>query len=351
MIGFYCATPYHVMTAINLMLSKYEGKRAKLYILNHTKDAIALVKRLQKSGLFEDVVFINNSNVTLSMRFKRVWEAFIPNPQIRQIGRNEAYTEFIFFCYDFLNATYLVKQLRKKNSACQFAFGDDGLGSYMEDIYTPNKVVMFLLRLTGRKKYLTLINQLFVFMPELVFANKQLQTSKIPKYQYKNERFRSIVNEIWPLDALLEQPLLYFQQPIYGEQAKRVAAMEKQLFARLSEMSLPFAVKLHPLTYNYDACPAAQLVHSKIPFECFILQQRSDDKVLISYFSTALFTPFMLFDQTPRLVFLYELTDGSDDILPQYRMFLERFINIYPDQANICVPQSLEELVAFLKTR
>lgn len=102
--------------------------------------------------------------------------------------------------------------------------------------------------------------------------------------------------------------------------------------------------KLHPSERNMSL--EVLKYESSLPWEVDI-RNLSNNATLISYFSTTLLTPKLLYGKEPRIIFLFRL-------LPAYEFFraeeiLRRLREIYLDPKRICVPESLKELNEILQ--
>ena len=78
--------------------------------------------------------------------------------------------------------------------------------------------------------------------------------------------------------------------------------------------------------------------------EC--IQSINDGNVIFAAFSTAQFTPKLLFDKNPYIIFLYKIFDlevkGADEMI-------ERFAHTYKYKSKIFVPKCMEEIDDIIK--
>ena len=112
MIGFYCATPYHLLIAIHLATTKYKDNKANIILMNHFSDAENIANKLKGLDLFDNVYLLNQSNKTYLQKIKRLAEFIIPNTQIKKFMQYD-YTEMVFFANDFMNYAYIIKNFRR----------------------------------------------------------------------------------------------------------------------------------------------------------------------------------------------------------------------------------------------
>ena len=354
MIGFYCATPFHVIVAVNMMLNEYKDEPADIYVLNYFPQAIEVVEMLKQTGLFQKVVFINLNNYNIWEKSKRLFHSFIPDKDIRDICNKFSYDNFFFLALDFLNIAFIVKAALRKKSNCSFGYAEDGIGSYIKDIYVPSKTVSRLLRITGRIKYLKYVDKLYVFAPEFVVANRNFKVIGIQKFDGQSVQLKRICSILWPDMPKLKavNKILYFQQPLGERTGSDTSMAERQLINHVvSEYGVEsITVKIHPRVSDCDICSQDIVLESRTPFEIFALEYNTSKNVLISALSTACFTPFLLLGQYPSLIFTYKiLGDGVLSLTGDIEKFMNMFESLYRDKGKLFIPETIEEFNTCLK--
>ena len=100
MVGFYCATPYHIFVALHMSCTQYKEERKTILIMEHFSDSDRVVEKLKKSGLFENVFFLRKRKNKFVNDIERLGKSFFIDSQVREFASYE-YDEVIFFALDF----------------------------------------------------------------------------------------------------------------------------------------------------------------------------------------------------------------------------------------------------------
>ena len=107
-------------------------------------------------------------------------------------------------------------------------------------------------------------------------------------------------------------------------------------------------VKNHPLrkeNFYYEEKGFKVLFPQSVPFESFLIDNDLSEKIFITTFSSAVVNSIFMFNQRPKIIFLYELINDNDYIgrIDEIRMIVNRIIEIYGNRDKIFIPNSLEE--------
>lgn len=351
MIAFYCATPYHILVSVNMMLNEHKGQPADIYVLNYFSNAQEMVDRLNECGLFRHAFFISVNNYTLYEKSKRFVHTFLPDEQIRRMFRDFDYRYFYFLALDFLNISYIIKKSMQQHIRCRFRYMEDGIGSYINDIYVPSPTVAKLLDLCGRAKYLKRIREMYVYAPQLVVGNRKFRAVGLAKFDIHNPELARVCSILWPHKAELKGEVLYFQQPLGERTGVDMTVVEQQLIETVSSLfgADNYTVKLHPRTTNPQDFPSAAVMKSTVPFEVYALGFDFSDHVLISAISTACFAPYLLLGQYPTVIFTYRIFGpGVVSLSEQFEQFIERFAPLYREKGRMYFPETIEEFTQCL---
>ena len=80
-------------------------------------------------------------------------------------------------------------------------------------------------------------------------------------------------------------------------------------------------------------------------WELIALDDLSEDDVLICFFSTAAFTPKILFDKEPKIIFLF-------DLLPEKMFNAKELVSglseIYSNSNKVMVPTTIDEAIIMI---
>ena len=107
--------------------------------------------------------------------------------------------------------------------------------------------------------------------------------------------------------------------------------------------------KYHPRENTADLSKP-HIIAQNVPFEVFCYWNDFSDKTIISICSTGAFTPKLLFDQEPKVIFLYKLLRKyliSADL--DEKLFIN-FKNSYRDKSRVMIPETVSEFKEMLKS-
>lgn len=364
---FVCSTQFTIFNCVNVVLNdleKYKGE-TDLVLFHQTKSTIKLSENLKESKIFNTVYnfpFINNLNfISLIMLF------IFPRLILGKLCLNEGPTRFkksqynIIFSQNLLYAT-LFKIFNKKASTYLI---EEGLSSYTSRT----------LDVSRRSAFYRLVNKTFLnyfipadikgqllYKPELYCGEKANETYipiAVPKHStifnrifeykyndlYSSNKFVYLGAPYWGLRKLIAS------SDIAGKVDKNLEIMCKSLVDR-SMMTLKgasFIYRVHPIeeidNKFYDRF--CMLDECKNMWEIECQNSLTDDHILMSFFSTASFTPKLLYGKEPYLVFLNYMTGyeflNADNFIRGLKL-------LYRNPEKIMQPKSEDELFEIIKS-
>ena len=139
--------------------------------------------------------------------------------------------------------------------------------------------------------------------------------------------------------------VVYLDQPVYDRPEAETIKKNEAAFLPLIAKADPI-VRLHPRqTENSYEGFRRDTAGNMWELEC--ANSIGNDHVLMGLFSTAQFTPKMMFGTEPTLVFLYKLFGCNFD---NTEGMIERIRSAYTNKDKIIVVETEEELKAILET-
>ncbi len=355
MIGYLCATPFHITAAITMQSGQFAGESATLIILNHFDVDEALLERIRQTGVFDEVLLFDSRYRTKMDNLKRLVNAFIPAPLMRRVANRTAFSHFICFALDFIDLTYIIRRYEKRGVACEFAFGDDGIGTYIRDgIYRPKPLAQKLLRLSGRLGLCDRVTRVYAYKPSYMVANTEYDVRAIEQSEQACERRRAAVSAIWPLeeDVPIDGGILYFEQPNEADRDSADQRVEqKWLRAAADALGVHTCVKMHPRSLAEPQWRPFNVLRTKMPYEVLLLQKRCAPALLMTVNSTALFSTYLFDDllatECPS-VLLYKLMVHRNEALTAATAQLCARINASQEAPRIFDPDTEEQLQQLL---
>ena len=358
MIGYFCATPFHITAAITMQSGMFAAEPATLVILNHFNVDEELLERIRSTGIFEQVLLYDNNYRTKTDNFKRFMNAFFPVKFMRDLANKTAFSHFVCFALNFIDLTYMIKRYEKRGIACEFAFGDDGVGTYIRPgIYRPKPLSEKLLRLNGRLKWVDEVKRVYAYKPDFMVANREYDVQPIQQSEEACAARRKAVRIIWPVSdvAAIDGNVLYFEQPHEDGAGSEVAKIElASLRLAVDRLGAQGVIKMHPRSMEEALWKDFNVLKAKMPYEVMLLQKQCAPALMMTVSSTALFSTY-LFDDLPAAscpaVMLYKLMPQAPGSLSAQLDELCRTINEAQPSPCIFPVENREELEHFLENR
>lgn len=356
MIAFFCATPYQILIAIQIKTALYQDEAADLYILNHFKNSKEIAQNLALQHVFQSVKEVYSSlaftqsisRKSRSRHFLKFFSYYNYKRYASQFfGIREQIYDDVFFSYADVIIQLGLKKILLNNKNCKIHLFEDGVGGYLSfgtKINQKKKIYNLLTFSKGLENYV----DLYAFAPNLMYKTN-LPVIKIPNINPNNLSFNRLLNQIFGFNSesisskyiLLEQPLNF--QP-------KINDIQLSFF---NEVKLyDHIVKMHPRSNagKYENFNIYR--NSEIPWEIICLNSNLDDKVLITFYSTAAITGKIIFDIETPIIFLYRIDQFKKhyDASPDLNIFLEKFKENCRNQEKIFFPDNLTEFKQILNS-
>ena len=408
---YLCLTDFQILNALNLQLSKFKNKKADLFFITNKEGNEQLAERLAATGIFEKIYLFNNSRIqglhqyvrstvegktnkgfaaalvtsvneaVYKLRSKFSGEAYRINAKIVLGGKMDfaAYDEV--FCLDkrSLVVDCVTQILKETGGKCKINLLDEGTSTYWRSILKTNFP----------------ISDIYLYAPELAnyYAEGwQERIYKIPKIDYGDGKFRSVINKVfdfkddgnYPYDEkgslLLKDKIIFFDQnwdPMpeyfkhlnkfmmlllhnpYKKHKKESAFYERkmQMFRITADNSdgNDVIVKLHPrsplsFVADYKKSKCTMAPNLKIPWEVFMDNCRFNNNIWVTVSSTALCTYKMIFADSREdipMIFLYKIVYDGNKSYQEDDQFFKGFQQKYPQ--SVFIPETIEEFTQVYK--
>lgn len=353
MIGFLCATPYHIMVAITMATGMYADKKSVLVVMDHAANFDEkLIEKIRSLNIFYDVKLYKSNNKTKLNNLKRLFNAVFVPRLVRDLSKTN-FEKFFCLALNFIDAAYLIKKFKKRGINCEVAFADDGIGSYVSTtIYKPRKISEIILKFNGNAKYLGEIKRVFVYRPELVVVDFGKELVEIEQTEKSTAELKRAISVLWPLDSDVDAggKIMYFEQPYGSAEYDYVIEEEISILKEvLTTVPVKACIKMHPRSNAEKMWSDFDIIKSKIPFEAMLLQQTCNPLMYMSNCSTALFSSYLISsfaDASNNAVMLNQMPglSMSDSGTAALNAFVLQVNDKYKN-GNIYSPKSKEELM------
>jgi len=362
---FICSTPLQLITTINMRYTLLkECDYVVLYLTNHVHSHEVMYRKAIESECFNEVHLIKtfefNQKTSWMTKYRvtayifRGYEYF----NAKYITRNfiEDSNIYNYFWVGFMDRSswYIYLIYKKRNFNLKLSFFEDGIASYTFLSEKQNKLDKRLSNLFGYKALYEEIDSFYIYDPTLIKNNLHSNITIKPLQKIMSSTVCEQILKVFPVNKkdmkLLDSRYIFFDQKhslkiVQDEQLKIIIHLAKVLKEE-------FCLKLHPATLLDVDRLKDLIVKTDKPLEVICLKEDISNHILISIFSTVGISPKLMFDQSPKIIFLYKLInmDGVWSTNGNQYKFMELFIDKYKDSNMVFVPETMEELECiFLK--
>lgn len=360
--AFFCTTPYQVLTVYTL--SQQLKGLSDIFIIDQFEQAGQLADAAKQCCVFNKVYLIREDSIfkmkrkgvkpwqlrlrymELYLRLDSVTRELIPDLSI--------YTDLFASCNSFIARMFFM-YAAKNRMDMKYHYYDDGIGSYYNrkiyylspfDYYAR---LFFVGRRAANIKY-----DLYLYYPKLfesLLPDIKVATYTINPIQRHDKEIKT-VDRIYTVDQYkkISQEVV-FLDTVHAEMKfpmghERVIYEVEEIIKEVGDENI--IIKSHPRDVN-RWFPCEYYENSNLPMEVLCMHQDFSDKILISYFSTSVITPKMLYGQEPVLIMLYKVMGSTINIELKDKL-CKSIKALYEDESRVCVPETKEELLGIIKS-
>lgn len=353
----FVSTPYQVFVCIHLKNTIFENDNCDIYILDHFLDAGKISNNLKNLQIFKNVVVLESlefekyaTKNILKGYIQKFIKLLFSNVYVqREINGHSLLYDKVLFSYPSFLIRVFIKTFLKINSKLKIGLFEDGTGGYSLGFLNNNsrlgKVIQYL---TRSEEAFNRVDEIYLFQPELLDNICNLPTNKIPTI---NSNEVDLLNSTFSFDVNehIHQKFIYFDNFFVNEEEfnKAILSVLQNIINLINDELI---IKPHPRRQNLNDFKLKMYKNFQIPWEIIAMNSSIENKVLISYYSTALTSNKVIFDKEPILVFLF----GLEELKPYYNEsigaveYVEKIRKIYINSERIYVPQNLRELESIL---
>ena len=354
-IAIVCFSKYQLMNIINYV-NKYdiENNKIDLFIYHKVLTDNELYK-LKELHLFTNIILYKDSDNCFILKkiLFRIKGIINPLFLIKQLLFNKADIDIIserydecIFSFQFMLSIAICFMTNKNN----IYMIEDGAVSYfsynIEDRFLTNLFYSVL----GHKLTKIKPTKLYVNNRSLVIDEVSTCFDEVLELDLIGEKLFNTFCYLFncdkdSLDDYKDYKIIYFNQP-NDFKIKNYAIIEDSICSILKKYKSSL-YRLHPRTKRIISNIDSVDIDKSISMWDLSSKSISNDIILISSFSTALFTPKLLFNKEPYLIFIFCLYDNffkNKNIINNLYKFIDRFKNSYCDKNKLCIIHDINEL-------
>lgn len=348
---FICSTPYHVFVCVCILnqLSKHNQKdKNDLVFINDNKEKKNIYELIKKRTMFTNVYETKPVELRKENNLSKVKTIFHyykePSKYIdREILYHLDIYDEIYACGHERITDLLNIICHRRNKNINLFLYEEGLLSYL-----PNGLKSSFLKKSFNflygYNYLNYKNkQAYFFQPDLISSHffSNIIKIKIDKIVKKN-----LASVFYSQDNYkIEYKYIYLEQPINYTMNSIIRKII------LEGLANKIAIKLHPKNSKESNQLQRYEISGKISWEIICLNNDMEEKVFLSFHSTACFIPKLIFNQEPTIVFLYKIKEISGYIgnFKEIDSFIKKFRTLYKKPEKIFIPNTLNEMLNYFK--
>ena len=358
---YFCTSTYQLLPIISLAIQRKE--EADIYIDPDFEKAYEYADKLRKLNIFCNVVVIDSksiynklftTNKGLLYKIQTAFSYLRVNEIARMVLIQNVHYNNMFVSSNAYFPRIVYFYFIKNNISTQIKYFDDGIGSYLGNhAYTTILPERIIRRVLFGNASTSFSYERFLFSPDLFhLLNKNISVDihKIPKV-WEEEPNRKIFNVIF-LDnnkLQIEEQVIILDEPKYEIVSNRKIDSLIELYRIITDIAGKdnTIIKRHPRCKDNKIEFMKYFADTGMPFECICMNTDMANKILISYESTAVVTPKILFNQEPVIILLYKLIKekavGGYDLTFEDKFF-STIKKTYTNQDRFIIPNNIEEL-------
>lgn len=334
---FYCDTPFQIFTTVSLLQGHFSDWECDLVLYHKFFNSERMRLMLNEVNLFNRIYDAYPANSKKS-DIKRLISC---TSYIRQeIGLKDLYYDQYLFSMLDTNASLALYSGLKYAEVSTF---DDGCENYRDrDIYDyVNWRRHLILKIFHPQKKYFHFDSTYCYLPEICTTDiSQRIKIKISSTSIYDKVFNYIPNDLYNRKFVyFDSPVMYNHRDYFETELKRV----------LNDIQQDLTVRLHP-RMKKTTLTESNIDKGLNVWEVECMHQITNNHVLISTYSTAMFTPIMIAECSPTLIFLYKLTVDmfTAEMLKGIETHISRFKKIY-SKSLVYIPEDWNELDFIIK--
>ena len=356
---FVCSSPYQVIGVLGIQLKLRLD--ADIFIFSSFPDYDRLAEKLEGYGLFRRVYPIDLSEIGLRGRWRVLKETVLAKPILKRfLPKDAAYAAYYFSSRGSLK-TAMLKVLSDRNPEMKRVVYEDGMGTYSDSASLLNasasrrfleKALAWDLDDPGKTSFMA-------YLPELVHypaPYDRCAVEQMPRLPL-DDQTRKMFCDLFSIrnESEIREKFIIFDTKRWDKE--RCNSDQLQLLDQCYQIVLDTAgrdnviLKPHPRSTKELQSGIRVYPNKGVPMEAiYAVMPDMRDRILISFVSSAVFTPKILLDEEPVVICLHRIvTDNRNSRV--FDGIFEKFRNTYRQPERVLAPASIEELRQRLRSR
>lgn len=342
--GMLVSTEFQLFSVLKFVQNNTEGSRnnADLFIYQEIPNYQEKIKKITKLNLFKNI-FVVRKLYDSNSKFVR---------KIVTFSRGIRFSYFRkIMCPEVKSEHYLILMVGSYNHISQYFcnsfqhdylyYIDDGLGSYNGNVHNTNIRPLNKLLMKTLHKY-DEVEKLYVNCLGMCKSKISRSINQIPvSLENDNNCIKSIFEE--EKDAVYKRgDLIYLRYPEKDVQT-HFSKVDECIKKVCSKYKDDFIIRRHPRDINSPIKDEYRYDLVNNFWENVCANEIVDTNILIGDYSTAQFTPKVLFNKEPYVVFLFLLFPHSDNYKLEYMEVVKSLQEVYQDHSKVIIPKNIDD--------
>lgn len=352
---FACTTSYQLMGAISIVQN--EDLIADLYLFGMFNGYEEIARRLATYKIFQNIVSVDCRRYRSHSLTRGFLQVLNSKKEVGSFLQPDISYD-VFYSSSRAHVKLLMRrELERRNPEMCFVTFEDGLGTYSAQSHELNssRLRRLMDAVLGWDSFKPSKTIMLVTHPELFELPKRLNMVPIKRMPSvvgteSNRRMFLDVFDAHEEDIIKERVILFdVTRGIYYNDLDVDTNMLDECYQMVvDKFSCNNVIcKPHPRSIVKTKVAVKEYVKTGIPVEILYAGMPDlEERILIGTFSTALFTPKMMFDKEPTIVCLHKMVWPSNKKIPPV---FEKLSRMYKHQDRLFAPENLSELNTFLR--
>lgn len=351
---FVCKSPYQVIGAISIVQGlKLE---ADMYLFGTFDGYEVVAQKLSEYQIFRNITPVGGSRFRHRSKLWLIYQILNSRREVRFfLPDNVAYNNF--YTSSMTHSKLILKhELERRNPNMRYVLYEDGLGSYSAypSVFRRAKSRRVVETIFGWKGFDTSKTSVMVSNPsmlDLPDSIKDVAILKMPALLWNDANMKMLLDlfSVAGSDLIGEHVVLFdVTRGVYKDDLNVKLDLLDECYRIIVEKFSYEGVinKPHPRSRNNSKIEMKEYRSTGIPMEILYAGMNDlENRIFIGTFSTALFTPKMMFDKEPVIICLYKIVWPSNDIIPPT---FAKLSSMYQHKERLIAPQTMEELKNYL---
>lgn len=353
---FACTTPYQVMGAISITINKQLD--ADLYIFGMFPNYQVVAEKLRNYNYFSNVYAVDCSKIGTPSRVEGFRQMLFAESTVSFYLPKEVAYHTYYSSSRALPKTILQQVLLRRNPHMNRVIYEDGMGTYAKDSHplNPTKLKSAAEKLLGWNLDNPKNTSMMAYVPQLVEVPEYLKghtVEQMPRLKF-DEDITNMLEDIFSVNQTEHIKKKYIIFDTLRPDTANLNNKDLEILDECYDIISHFVgrskviIKTHPRSRISSNSNIEIYRNQEIPMEIlYVAMPDLDQKVLVSFASSAIFTPKILFDKEPLIISLHRiLHETSTSIL--FETIYNKFRGIYSNKDRVLAPVSFDELEKIL---